>query len=173
MKIEHGKIIDEFQSLMNPGVYINGFIQDLTGITNEMLEDAPHNSKVMSDFYDFIEGCQIVAHNLSFDKKFLDAELQHINLEFTGPAACSLLLARRILQGSPNHKLGTLVNYLNVPKSGQFHRALDDAKMTGYIWLEMINQIETQIGRSPDIEFIQKICKTHKKKVAALLEFSK
>jgi len=170
VKIEGGHIIDKFQSLMNPGVYINGFIQDLTGISNEMLKDAPHNSKVMSQFYDFIEGCHIVAHNLSFDKKFLDAELQHINLKFNGTAACSLLLARRILPDSPNHKLGTLVNYLNIAKSGQFHRALDDAKMTGYIWLEIINKIESQIGRTPDIEFIQRICRTPKKKVPELLQ---
>jgi len=170
VKIENGQIMDEFQSLMNPGIYINGFIQELTGISNEMIEDAPHNSKVMSEFYDFIEGCHIVAHNLSFDKKFLDAELNHINLAFTGPASCSLLLARRIIPNSPNHKLGTLVNYLNVPKSGQFHRALDDAKMTGYIWLDIIEKIKNQIGQEPDFKQIQKICKTPKKKIQALLE---
>ncbi|BCE00958.1 3'-5' exonuclease [Marinicellulosiphila megalodicopiae] len=169
VKIVDGAIVDEFQSLMNPGVYINGFIQDLTGISNDMLKDAPHNSQVMTQFYEFIQDSHIVAHNLSFDKKFLDAELGLVDLEFTGSAGCSLLLARRILPDSPNHKLGTLVNYCRVPKSGQFHRALDDAKMTGFIWLAMIDKIESSIGKTVSFEMIQKICKTPKKKIPELL----
>tara|TARA_B100001142_G_C14343139_1_gene658790 strand:+ start:1955 stop:2242 length:288 start_codon:yes stop_codon:yes gene_type:complete len=87
-------------------------------------------NEVMHRLSDFIDGYNLVAHNASFDERFLDAELSRICRTCTGQFACSLLTARRIYQDSPNHKLATLPGYTNIPIKDVFHRALYDSDMT-------------------------------------------
>ena len=137
VKLQQGDVVDRFQRLMNPGFRISTFIEQYTGISNEMLTQASSVENVMSDFADFIDGCQLVAHNASFDQKFLAAELDRIDVPQSQPFACSLLLARRLFQDAPNHQLGTLVRYLGIENDGVFHRALNDAEVTALLWLEL------------------------------------
>ncbi|TPH18030.1 3'-5' exonuclease [Litorilituus lipolyticus] len=171
VKIENGKITEKFQSLMNPGFRINNFIENYTGITNHMLQSAPPCHEVMNDFADFIGDDNLLAHNASFDKKFLDAEFSHIAQCYSGEFACSLLVSRRINTNAPNHQLGTLVNFMNIASEGNFHRALFDAEMTAKLWLVMLDNIQQQINQSSvPFELIQKIAKTPKKNVSDLLE---
>jgi DNA polymerase-3 subunit epsilon len=144
--VENGRMTDRYQSLMNPGVSIPSFIQDLTGITNQMISKAPNNAKVMKELHHFIGKTPLVAHNASFDKKFLDAELELVGLKAPQPMACSLLVARRVYQKAPNHKLGTLVKYKNIETNGVFHRALADAEMTARLWLCMKADIGQLLG---------------------------
>jgi len=82
-----------------------------------------------------------------------------------------MLLARRILPEAPNHKLGTLVNYLAVEQTeGQFHRALYDAEMTAKVWLAIVDNIQQTISTEQvSVELIQKITKTAAKDVTKLL----
>jgi len=148
VRVENGRMTDRFQSLMNPGVRIPSFIQDLTGITNQMISKAPKNATVMKDLHRFIGKTPLVAHNASFDKKFLDAELELLGLKSEQHMACSLLVARRVYQNAPNHKLGTLVKYKNIENDGTFHRALADAEMTARLWLCMKEDIADLIGLS-------------------------
>lgn len=164
--IEDGEIKGHFQELMNPGRRIDSFIEDYTGITNEMLKDAPSCEEVMHKFADFISGYNLVAHNASFDQRFLDAELGRISRKYKGKFACSMLAARRIYQDAPDHKLGTLVKYANIPTDGVFHRALYDSEMTTKLWLAMLDDIGERYN-IPDIQFalIQKLTKTPKKSV--------
>ena len=170
VKLSGGEEVDEFQALMNPGRPITPFIEDYTGITNEMLSTAEPCAKVMNDFADFIGDSDLIAHNASFDKKFLDNELTLIKRKYTGEFGCSLLVSRRIVTDSPNYKLGTLVNFLNIPSSGTYHRALYDAQMTAKVWIKMLKCIQEQY-QIFDIPFslIQKISKTPKKNVPKLL----
>lgn len=170
VKLIDGVITERFQELMNPGRPVNYFIEDYTGITNQMLSAAAPCSDVMARFADFIQGHNLVAHNASFDKRFLDHELQRISADYDGNFACSLLLSRRLYQDAPNHKLGTLVNYKNIESNGSFHRALYDSEMTAKLWLAMLEDIEQQTSIN-DIPFslIQKISKTPKKNINALL----
>jgi DNA polymerase-3 subunit epsilon len=90
---------------------------------------------------DFIGDSDLVAHNASFDQRFLDAELQRIGRPRRGAFACSMLAARRLYPDAPNHKLGTLVAYRRLPNDGTFHRALADAEMTAHLWLGMLDDI--------------------------------
>lgn len=170
VKLIDGVITERFQELMNPGRPVNYFIEDYTGITNQMLSAAAPCSDVMARFADFIQGHNLVAHKASFDKRFLDHELQRISADYDGNFACSLLLSRRLYQDAPNHKLGTLVNYKNIESNGSFHRALYDSEMTAKLWLAMLEDIEQQTSIN-DIPFslIQKISKTPKKNINALL----
>jgi DNA polymerase-3 subunit epsilon len=141
VKLVKGKITERFQQLMNPGKRINAFIESYTGITNAMLKSAPYCGEVMLAFSDFIDGYNLVAHNASFDSKFLVSELNSIKVKKKCDFACSMLVARRLYQQAPNHKLGTLVAYKNLPHDGTFHRALADAEMTAHLWLQMLNDI--------------------------------
>lgn len=171
VRIKNGVVVDRFQALMNPGKRVNSFISNFTGISNEMLATAEPCAQVMGRFCDFIGDADLVAHNASFDKKFLDAELQRISRGYTGKICCSMLLARRILPEAPNHKLGTLVNYLAVEQTeGQFHRALYDAEMTAKVWLAIVDNIQQTISTEQvSVELIQKITKTAAKDVTKLL----
>lgn len=139
--IERGVVTDRFQRLMNPGMRINSFIENYTGITNSMLEDAPPVAEVMAEFAEFVGGHNLVAHNASFDQRFLRAELKRIQRPCTNPFSCSMLAARRLYQLSPNHTLGGLVEYKKIPTDGVFHRALADAEMTAKLWLVMLEDI--------------------------------
>ncbi len=171
VRIENGEIKERFQSLMNPGRRISSFIEDYTGITNDMLKDAPSCNEVMHEFADFIGDYNLVAHNASFDRRFLDAEFRKISREYSGQFACSMLVARRIYQDAPDHKLGTLVKYANIPADGVFHRALYDSEMTAKLWLAMLDDIDRRYNiASIPFKLIQKLTKTPKKSVSKFLE---
>lgn len=173
VKIENGEVTARFHELMNPGQRVSSFIESYTGITNAMLKDAPPGREVMHRFADFIEGYNLVAHNASFDQRFLDAELQRISRRSSGQFACSMLAARRIYQDAPNHKLGTLVRYTNIPSEGVFHRALYDSEMTAKLWLCMLEEIESryQMAAIP-FRLMQRLAKTPKHGVGRFFERS-
>ena len=171
VKIERGQVIGRFQELMYPGQRISSFIESHTGISNEMLVNARPCGEVMRDFSEFIQGFNLVAHNASFDKRFLDAEFSRVSIDYSGQFSCSMLAARRLCQHSPNHQLGSLVAYLNIPMDGVLHRALYDSEMTAKLWLVMLNSIKEQYGLSViPFKLMQKLTKTPRHAVHALLK---
>ena len=169
--VDKGRIIGRFQRLMNPGFRISPYIESYTGISNAMLHDAPGCEEVMGEFAEFIGGHNLVAHNASFDRRFLDAELSRIQRDYAGEFACSMLVARRIYQDAPNHKLGSLVRWRGIPNDGVFHRALADAEMTARLWLGMLGELSDRC-RSPVPSFalMQKLGRTPKHAVHELLD---
>jgi DNA polymerase-3 subunit epsilon len=168
--VSDNRIIDRFQSLMNPGMKISSFIEEYTGITNRMLSDAPEINEVMQKLRCFIAGYPIVAHNASFDSRFLDAEFGRINHRRENEFACSMLISRRVYPDAPNHRLETLVRYKGLKTDGVHHRALADAEMTAHLWISMINDIKSDYCRS-EVPFwlLQQLAKTQRKKVQQLL----
>ncbi|MBC8212770.1 MAG: 3'-5' exonuclease [Gammaproteobacteria bacterium] len=170
VKLVQGEVVGRFQQLMYPGRRVDYFIESYTGISNEMLKDAPPCAEVMADFADFIQGCNLVAHNASFDARFLGAELQRIRRSLDEPFACSMLAARRLYPDAPNHKLGTLVSYKALPNDGTFHRALADAEMTAHLWLGMLADMREQyeFDQIP-FELMQRLARTAKSAVPGLL----
>ena len=170
VKLEAGVVTERFQELMNPGCRVSGFIENYTGISNAMLQSAPPCETVMAEFAQFIEGYNLVAHNASFDQKFLEAELARVGYNQNWPFACSMLVARRVYQQAPNHKLGTLVRYKQLPTDGTFHRALADAEMTAHLWLAMLEDLKQAHGvHNADFQLMQRLGKTAKGAVAGLL----
>lgn len=171
VRIENGEVTDSFQQLMNPGFYVSAFIENYTGITNEMLQKAPGCEEVMFQFYEFIGDSNLVAHNASFDQRFLDSELRNIALKTKGKFACSMLLARRIYQRAPNHQLSSLIRYKKIPSKGNFHRALYDSEMTAKLWMIMLEDIGERSGLdSIPFSMVTKLAKTPKKSVNKLLK---
>ena len=124
-----GQVVDRFQSLMNAGVRVPGFITQLTGITNAMVAAAPPAERVMAQASRFVGGAPMVAHNAAFDRKFWLHELALAGLAAPQPFACTVLLSRRLYPQAPNHRLGSLVDYHGLPRTGAAHRALADAEM--------------------------------------------
>ncbi|WP_299792634.1 3'-5' exonuclease [uncultured Shewanella sp.] len=170
VKITDGQVVDRFQQLMNPGFRISSFIEGYTGITNTMLSSAAPAREVMQQFADFIADDNLVAHNASFDKRFLDAELAMIDRDYGGQFACSMLIARRLYQEAPNHKLGGLVEYKQIDNDGVFHRALADSEVTARLWLKMLEEIERDYRiPAPSFSLMQQISKKPKSAVHAFL----
>lgn len=170
VRVEGGRIVDRFQSLMNAGVPIPFFIQQLTGITNAMIAGAPPCSEVMRDFHRFIGDTPLVAHNAPFDRKFLDAELARVGLTAAQPMICSMRIARRVYQDAPNHKLGTLVGYAGVETDGIFHRALADSEMTARLMLKMAARLRQSHGVPVvDYELMSRLQSVPKSKAASAL----
>ncbi len=133
---------------MNAGVAIPSYIQQLTGISNAMLRKAPPCQQVMRELADFIGDIPLLAHNASFDTKFLDAEWTRIHYTRRQPFACSMLLSRRIYPHFPDHKLGTLVRHLKLPTTGEYHRALADAEMTASLIIKIKFDIQKMYNLS-------------------------
>ena len=169
--VENGKITEKFQSLMNPGKKISSFIETYTGISNSMLSSAPSNSEAMAKLHCFIGKTPLIAHNASFDKKFLEHELKLIGKNLTQPVACSLLVARRLYQDAPNHKLKTLIEFNKIKITGNFHRALADAEMTAHLWLKMRQDLIRDYGvPRPDFDFMQKLMSVPKKDLLSFIK---
>jgi len=171
VRIEKGKVHERYQNLMNPGKRVPSFIEEYTGITNAMLKTAPPCKTVMTEFADFVEDFDMVAHNASFDSRFLMAECRRIKRNPSGEFACSMLASRRLYPDAPNHKLGTLVAFHQLPTDGTFHRALADAEMTAHLWLKMLTDIEDnyELKHIP-FSLMQDIAKTPKAKVDRFLK---
>jgi len=146
--INGDRIVDRYQSLMNPGVPIPYEIQTLTGITNAMVRSAPKVEAVMGEALDFVGDHPMLAHNAAFDRKFWDAELRRINRWRQREFACSLLLARRLFPEAPNHKLATLVQTLRLPATGRYHRALADAEATAYLLQRIKQELQRRFSLS-------------------------
>ena len=144
--LENGRIVERYQSLMNAGVRVPAFIEQLTGISNAMLRTAPPAEQVMNEVNEFVGCTPLVAHNASFDQKFWDFELGRIKRTRLQNFACSLLLARRLMPAAPNHKLGTLTTFARLPHTGQAHRAMADAEMAANLMAHLADELRGKHG---------------------------
>ena len=142
--LEGGVVVDRFQSLMKTGAWIPPFITQLTGITNAMVNAAPAAAEVMAQAARFVGNAPMVAHNASFDSKFWQAELALAGVPAPQPFACTVLLSRRLYPQAPSHKLGVLVDYHGLPRTGQAHRAMADAQMGAALLARMQHDLRTQ-----------------------------
>ena len=141
VKWVNGQIVDEYQTLVQPSHPMTDFIIGIHGISNEMVKDAPKMSAVIGEFYKFIQEAVLVAHHAPFDLGFVAVELEKANLALpTQPILCSSLLSRKVFPRSPDHKLQTLIRYLELPQ-GQAHRALDDAKACLQVTLKSMEKL--------------------------------
>ncbi len=156
--LEGGRVVDRFQSLMNAGVHIPAFITQLTGITNAMVASAPPAEAVMADAARFVGDVPMVAHNASFDRRYWQAELARCGVPAQQPFACTVLLARRLYPEAPSHKLGTLVDWFRLPRTGQAHRALADAEMAAELLGHIQHDLRTRHAvAEPDHGFLMSL----------------
>ena len=140
--IENGNIISEFKSLINCGKAVSKQAQKVNGITNDMLSGEPTPEEVFPDFLKFISKSTLVAHNAVFDISFLRYELSRLGLGLNNDYLCTLNMSRKLFPDLENHKLLTVAKHVlgNLPKNLHLHRALDDARLTAMIWMEMVTR---------------------------------
>jgi DNA polymerase-3 subunit epsilon len=138
-----GRIVDRYSSLMHSGAWVSPFIEQLTGISNDMLQGAPPAAQVMREVCRFTQGLPLVAHNAAFDRGFWQAEARQAGLD-ADPAhqfACTVLLSRRLYPQAANHRLATLARLHHLPSSGRAHRALADAEVTAHLLLQIQHDV--------------------------------
>jgi len=132
VKIRGGEVLGTFQTLVNPGVPIPPLISALTGITNPMVVDQEPIEVVLPCLVEFLGGAVLVAHNASFDRRFVQANLErHGYQRLANRVVCTARLARKLLPRDevPNVRLATLAAYLGSTVA-PCHRALTDARAT-------------------------------------------
>jgi DNA polymerase-3 subunit epsilon len=144
VKVLGGRVVDRFSQLVNPGRSIPPRITRLTGISTGMVLDQPRIEEVMPAYLKFLGEGVLVAHNLSFDLAFLNAELRRMGqplLDRNG--LCTLRLARRLLRGLRSKGLTGVAAFYRIPIDGR-HRALGDASATAEILLRFLRRLATE-----------------------------
>jgi len=126
----------EWSTLVNPGMWIPYGVQQLTGITDEMVEGAPCFEDVAAQLAGRFEGRLFVAHNARFDYTFLREEFRRAGISFESRVACTVKLSRRVNPTLPRHNLDTLSAYLGLHISRR-HRALPDAQALWQFWCDL------------------------------------
>jgi DNA polymerase-3 subunit epsilon len=122
------RVLEEFSTFINPGVPLPRFITALTGITDEMVEDAPTFAQVSDRLEELFEGAIFVAHNVSFDHSFIRAEFAAIGINWNPPRLCTMRLARKAFPGQTSYGLNAICNWMGLINA-QAHRALSDARV--------------------------------------------
>ena len=146
--VKDGQITDNYSTLIYPGKPIPPFITSLTGITNEMVADAPVFEDVAGLILEKTEGKIFVAHNVNFDYSFMKQEFEALGIKFDRKKLCTVRLSRKIFPGHKSYGLGALTSRLGIGNSNR-HRALGDAFATAQV-LELLikNDHQDFIGHS-------------------------
>jgi DNA polymerase III subunit epsilon len=142
-RVSQGRIVAEFQTLVNPEMLIPPFVVHLTGITDAMVKAAPVFAEVADSWLDFISDAVLVAHDAQFDVRFLNHELARIfpGQRMANPQLCTVTLSRRVVPGLLNYRLHTVAEHFSVPIYNR-HRAAGDARATAEIFLHMLARLD-------------------------------
>ncbi|MEA3285816.1 MAG: helicase C-terminal domain-containing protein [Candidatus Marinimicrobia bacterium] len=141
VKVVDGVPAERFQQFIKPPVRIPKFIQKLTGITDEMVQDAPTFEEIVDDLYDFLGDHPLVAHNIYFDHNFLNVKREDIDgIPLNNDLMDTLSLVRTMRYDMINHKLGTVAEFYGLSKEGA-HRADYDADLVADILLILLSEM--------------------------------
>jgi len=155
IKVRNQEITDVYSSLVKPMREIDAFIEELTGITNAMLADAPSLDDILPEYMNFLSNDILIGHNVSFDINFLYDNLLSKNLPLiTNDYVDTLRLSRKIYPEWKHHRLKDLVKNLNIDISSfmQFHRALGDCGILMACTAQMMNDVVEKYGTIESFE---------------------
>lgn len=137
-------VIDEFVSLVNPEKYIPPHITALTGITNEMVAEAPKFYEIAAKIIKLTENKTFVAHNVGFDYGFIKNEFKSLGYQFQRDQLCTVRLSRKLIPGMKSYSLGHLCDELGIINASR-HRAAGDARVTVRL-LEILMDLNSNAG---------------------------
>ena len=145
VKVENGVITDTFSTFANPEMPIPQKITQLTGITDDMVKDAPSQSEAVSAFLEFAGDNVLVAHNAPFDTSFIAKACEDMGMEYNYTSIDTVAISRAILTDIKNCKLDTVAKFLRL---GDFnhHRATDDAEMLARIFINLCQRLTDDYG---------------------------
>lgn len=133
------KIVDSWESLINPERNIPANITRITGITNDMVQDAPKFFEVAKKVVELTEGAIFVAHNVRFDYGFIKNAFENLGYTYTRKQLCTVRLTRKSFPGLRSYALGNLIKHFDIKVNAR-HRALDDAMATAIIFGYILKQ---------------------------------
>lgn len=140
IKIFDGQaVVEEYETLINPGQQIPRYIRAFTGITDEMVQDAPRFEEVAETIFTLLQGNVFVAHNVNFDYSFLKNHLAFYGYTLNEKKLCTIRLARQIVPGLPRYGLAHICSSLNIPLENH-HRAGSDARATVTLFQYLLQQ---------------------------------
>ncbi len=146
VRVKGGEVLEEFDIFVNPGMPISAKITELTGITNDMVKDAPAEAEALRRFYDFCGDCRvIIAHNAPFDTGFVKKAAERSGMEYPFTSIDTVPIARALYPQLRNHKLDTVAKALSLPPFNH-HRACDDARVLAQIFLKFAEEMKEQRG---------------------------
>lgn len=152
LRIEKGELVNSYKSLVNPGMPIPEFITEFTGITDKKVAKAPSFEEIAEEIFPLFEDSIFVAHNSSFDYKFLKNEFERSGLAFSMESLCTVRLSRVLFPDFKKHNLSALIERFEF-KCKNRHRAFDDAKVL-WDFLKLVHkqfpqeELETVIERT-------------------------
>lgn len=149
VKIRNGEIIDSFSAFVNPQIHIPEFITKLTGITDEMVKDAPPIEEMLPQFLDFIKDAPVAAHNASFDMGFIKHNAKAIGIDIQNTVIDTLQLCRYMFPELSSHKLNIVTKHLGIELENH-HRAVDDSKATGEILIKCFEILKEKGAKTLD-----------------------
>ena len=138
--LKNGEITDRFQTFVNPNRRLTPEIIGLTGITDQMLADAPQPKEALTEFLRFVAGRPLAAHNAEFDISFIRKGCAEAGLDFHPTYVDTLILAQNLLPELHKYKLDIVAEHLDLPAFNH-HRASDDAAMVGYMLIPFFEHI--------------------------------
>jgi DNA polymerase III subunit alpha, Gram-positive type len=159
-RIRNGCIVDKFLSLVNPEIPIPRFVATLTGISNDMVRQAPVFADVAPRWLDFVSDAVLIAHNSNFDANFINHEISRVypGHRMVNQHLCTVKLSRRVLPELLNHRLDTIASHFSISIASR-HRAGCDALATAEIFLHLLAKAEKIHG----VKDLADLCLLHDK----------
>jgi len=136
LRVEQGELVEQWCSLVNPECRIPSAIEAFTGITNEMVADAPRFAEIAATVRGKLEGAVFVAHNARFDYSFLRSEFRRLEQNFSAKVLCTVKLSRRLFPQEPRHNLDAVMQRHGLQCAAR-HRALGDARVLWDLWRKL------------------------------------
>lgn len=160
IKVKNNKIVSKFNSLVKPKNEIDEYITELTGITNEMVKDAPTIEEILPDFMNYIGNDILIGHNVNFDINFIYDNLYRNKFDvLTNDFIDTMRISRKLLPELPHHRLIDLAKYFKIDSTNN-HRSLKDCEITMNVY-ENLKEIALQ--KYDNVDEFKNAFKKHKK----------
>ena len=141
--MRNGELLEEWSSLVNPECPISPYIEAFTGISSEMVADAPRFADIAANVYAKLDGAVFIAHNARFDQGFLRSEFRKIGMTYSAAALCTVRLSRSLYPEHPRHNLDAVIERHGLSCSAR-HRALGDAKVLHDLWVKLEHEVPAE-----------------------------
>ena len=153
-------VVKTYSALIDPGMPIQPFVQNLTGITDEMVRGKPQFASIAEEVAELLKDRIFVAHNVQYDIKFMRTELRRCCIKIDPPRLCTVKVSRRFYPGLPSYSLHKLTQSLELPEF-KHHRALDDAMAAA----EILKLAYKKVGQEKLLKEVKNLTNPKKAKV--------
>ncbi len=144
VRVQNGELLEEWSSLVNPECPISPYIEAFTGISSEMVADAPLFADVAPAVFEKLRGAVFIAHNARFDHSFLRSEFRKVGVAYCADALCTVKLSRRLYPEHVRHNLDAVIERHGLHCSAR-HRALGDARVICDLWSKLQREIPSDV----------------------------